>query len=134
MPYSLGGDRLEKLDPSKIKKHLFEDEDKKMTADMLDLFDQLKPTAAVEKKRQRLTEKLEKLLNDKWPGRDIRVHLFGSSGNMLCSDNSDGMFHKAELTYMSAPALNEYSSGYMHNDAVEGTRGGLHPCGPLSKE
>jgi hypothetical protein len=90
MPYSLGGDRLEKSDLTKIKSKLAEDDERKLTTDMRELYDRLKPTGAVEVKRQKLVVKLEKLLNDTWPGHDIRVHLFGSSGNLLCSDDSDG--------------------------------------------
>ncbi|ORY60705.1 uncharacterized protein BCR38DRAFT_459715 [Pseudomassariella vexata] len=89
MPYSLGSDRLEKLDLTKIKSKLSDDDERNLTADMRELYDRLKPTNAVEANRQRLVQKLEKLLNDTWPGHDICVHLFGSSGNLLCSDDSD---------------------------------------------
>ena len=61
-----------------------------VTADMRELYDRLLPTPAVELKRQKLVTKLEDLFNKEWPGHDIRVHLFGSSGNLLCSDDSDG--------------------------------------------
>ncbi|KAL7620911.1 hypothetical protein AAE478_008221 [Parahypoxylon ruwenzoriense] len=89
MPYSIGSDQLEKTDLQTIKSKLSEDDERKLTTDMRELYDRLQPTEKVEVKRRLLVQKLEKLLNDAWPGHDIRVHLFGSSGNLLCSDDSD---------------------------------------------
>ncbi|KAI1263441.1 hypothetical protein F5Y18DRAFT_128875 [Xylariaceae sp. FL1019] len=89
IPYSIGTDPLEKLDEKSVKSKLTEDDERQLTTDMRELYDRLQPTAAVEAKRQKLVRKLEKLLNDTWPGHDIRVHLFGSSGNLLCHDDSD---------------------------------------------
>ncbi|CAJ2504389.1 Uu.00g117830.m01.CDS01 [Anthostomella pinea] len=89
IPYSIGIDPLEKTDLKTIKNKLSEDDERKLTTDMRELYDRLQPTEAVEAKRQKLVQKLEKLLNTTWPGHDIRVHLFGSSGNLLCSDDSD---------------------------------------------
>ncbi|CAG8597266.1 16345_t:CDS:2, partial [Funneliformis mosseae] len=34
-------------------------------------------------------DKIEKLLNDEWPGHDIKVHMFGSSMNLLGTTQSD---------------------------------------------
>jgi DNA polymerase sigma len=68
---------------------LTEDEERKLATDMREVFDRLLPTAAVEENRKKLVSKLEKIFNDEWPGHDIRVNLFGSSGNLLCSDDSD---------------------------------------------
>ena len=90
MPYSLGVDRLEKADPGKVKSKLSEDEERRLTTDMRELFDRLKPTDRVKENREKLVRKLETIFNEEWPGHDIRVHLFGSSGNKLCSDDSDG--------------------------------------------
>ncbi|KAI0883897.1 uncharacterized protein GGS22DRAFT_27175 [Annulohypoxylon maeteangense] len=89
IPYSIGSDMLEKAALQNIKSKLSKEDEKKLTADMSELFGRLKPTKKVEDKRRMLVQKLEKLLNDAWPGHDIRVHLFGSSENMLCSDDSD---------------------------------------------
>lgn len=94
MPYKIGNDRLEKLDLKTVKKELTKDEEKKLAADMRDVFEKLLPTPAVEENRQKLVLKLEKIFNDEWPGHDIKVHLFGSSGNLLCSDDSDGEFER----------------------------------------
>lgn len=90
IPYNIGSDPLEKSDLNKIQSQLSEEEERKLTTDMRELYDRLQPTSKVEENRQKLVRKLEKLLNDRWPGHDIRVHLFGSSGNLLCSDDSDG--------------------------------------------
>jgi hypothetical protein len=90
MPYSLGGDILpeEKVG---VKKHLEPHEEEKLSGDMRELYDRLLPSAESEDRRQQLVQKLEKLLNNQWPGNEIGVHIFGSSGNKLCSSDSDGM-------------------------------------------
>lgn len=90
MAYKIGTDKLEKIKPSNIKTKLSAEEEIKLTGDMNELYARLLPTEASESKRQRFVQKLEKLLNTEWPGHDIRVHMFGSSGNMLCTDESDG--------------------------------------------
>jgi DNA polymerase sigma len=90
--YNIGEDKLERLDLAKIKSRLSEEEDKQLTTDMRELYERLLPTEAIGKNRHRLVQKLEKLFNDEWPGHNIRVNLFGSSGNLLCSDDSDGAY------------------------------------------
>jgi DNA polymerase sigma len=90
MPYSLGAEKLVKLDDKDVKSKLTEDEDRQLTTDMRELYDRLKPTSEGDLKRKMLVEKLEKLFNTEWPGHDIRVRVFGSSGNLLCTDESDG--------------------------------------------
>ncbi|KAI1343570.1 hypothetical protein F5Y15DRAFT_236889 [Xylariaceae sp. FL0016] len=89
MAYKIGSDPLPRTDLKTIKNRLSGDQEQKLTRDMHKLYEDLQPTDAVEVKRRALVNKLEKLLNDTWPGHDIRVHLFGSSGNLLCSDDSD---------------------------------------------
>ncbi|KAI9163959.1 Poly(A) RNA polymerase cid13 [Paramyrothecium foliicola] len=89
IPYSVGSDRLEKVELRNVKSKLSEDEERKLATDMREIYDRLLPTEKVEANRKRLVQKLEKIFNDEWPGHDIRVHLFGSSGNLLCSDDSD---------------------------------------------
>jgi hypothetical protein len=91
VPYSIGNEKLEQVDMSTIKSRLTEDEDRQLTTDMRELYNRLLPTAEVEAKRKKLCLKLEQIFNDEWPGHDICVHPFGSSGNLLCSDDSDGM-------------------------------------------
>ncbi|KAH8180180.1 cid1 family poly A polymerase domain-containing protein [Sarocladium implicatum] len=89
IPYSVGNERLETLDLSTVKSKLSEDEERKLATDMREVYDRLLPTQAVEESRQKLVQKLETIFNEEWPGHDIRVNLFGSSGNFLCSDDSD---------------------------------------------
>ncbi|KAJ5908274.1 PAP/25A-associated [Penicillium taxi] len=88
MPYSLGTDLLpqENLGP---KSALKEDEALRLSDDMMVLFDRLIPSAESEVRRQKLVTKLENLFNKEWPGNEIKVHIFGSSGNKLCSSESD---------------------------------------------
>jgi hypothetical protein len=90
MPYSIGSERLEKLNTADVKSKLSEDEERKLTTDMRELYDRLLPTPQSDDKRKKLVEKLENLFNTEWPGHAIRVHVFGSSGNLLCTDESDG--------------------------------------------
>jgi DNA polymerase sigma len=105
MNYNIGTDKLEKVDADKIKSKLSEDDERKLTTDMRELYDRLIPTQEREKNRHKLVQKLEKMFNAEWPGHNIRVHLFGSSGNLLCSDDSDGQYrwntsrqHHTQLT------------------------------------
>ncbi|KAH7312092.1 zinc finger protein-like protein [Rhexocercosporidium sp. MPI-PUGE-AT-0058] len=87
--YSVGDKKLERLDPAKIKSKLSEDEERKLSTDMRELYDRLLPTPESDKNRETLVQKLEDMFNGQWPGHDIRVHVFGSSGNMLATDDSD---------------------------------------------
>ncbi|SPO00066.1 related to polynucleotide adenylyltransferase [Cephalotrichum gorgonifer] len=89
VPYSIGNEKLDRADLSTIKRRLTEDEERKLATDMRELYDRLLPTPEVEAKRKKLATKLETIFNEEWPGHDIRVHPFGSSGNLLCSDDSD---------------------------------------------
>lgn len=90
MPYSLGSEKLSRLPDKDVKNKLSDDEERKLSTDMRELYDRLLPTAESDARRIKLVEKLEKLFNTEWPGHDIRVHVFGSSGNLLCTDESDG--------------------------------------------
>ncbi|KAH0537595.1 hypothetical protein FGG08_005627 [Glutinoglossum americanum] len=91
MPYDIGDAKLEKV-KGQLKKKLNQDEEKKLTQAMKELYERLLPSPESEDRRARFVQKLEKLLNDQWPGNDIRVRVFGSSGNKLCTfDSDDGM-------------------------------------------
>lgn len=90
MPYNLGTDKLDNLSSAKIKSKLTKDEERTLSTDMRELYDRLLPSPASEARREELVQKLEKSFNDEWPGHNIRVHVFGSSGNLLCTDDSDG--------------------------------------------
>lgn len=90
MPYNIGSDQLEKARPGSVKTKLSTDDEKTLSKDMHELYGQLLPTQNCEANRKKFILKLEKLLNDEWPGHDIKAHMFGSSGNLLCTDDSDG--------------------------------------------
>lgn len=89
IPYVEGGN--EELGPPKKepKKSLDPDEHEKLSGDMRELYDRLLPSAESEDRRAQLVKKLERILNEEWPGNDIRVNVFGSSGNLLSSSDSD---------------------------------------------
>ncbi|TGO63391.1 hypothetical protein BCON_0013g00370 [Botryotinia convoluta] len=89
MPYSLGADRLEQLKDSDLKSKLSDEQERKLSIDMRELYDRLLPTAETDERRRKLVSKLEDMFNKEWPGHDIRVYVFGSSGNLLCTDASD---------------------------------------------
>ena len=90
IPYSLGGDKLE---PSltKVKKRLEAMEEERLSRDMQELYSQILPSSESDDRRAKFVAKLERILNGRWPGNNIKVHVFGSSGNLLCTSDSDGM-------------------------------------------
>ena len=87
IPYAEGGEN--ELGPPKKepKKTLEPNEEDKLSGDMREL--RLLPSDESEARRAKLVKKLEKMMNDEWPGSDIRVNVFGSSGNLLSSSDSD---------------------------------------------
>lgn len=89
IPYSLGADILPE-EKEGLKEKLEPEEEKRLTTDIMDLYDRLLPSAESDDRRRQLVSKLEKLFNEQWPGHEIKAHVFGSSGNKLCSSNSDG--------------------------------------------
>lgn len=89
IPYSIGGDQLERA-KTMPKKFLSPAEEGKLSGDMRELYDRILPTRESDERRARFVQKLERILNQQWPGNDIKVHVFGSSGNMLCTNDSDG--------------------------------------------
>ena len=88
-----------------MKSKLSKDEERTLTTDMRELYDRIQPTEASNQKRQKLVQKLEKLFNEEWPGHDIRVHMFGSSGNLLCTDDSDGQWWYRRSEIKTNPAI-----------------------------
>lgn len=91
IPYSVGGDQLERA-KTMPKKYLNPAEEGKLSGDMRELYDRILPSRESDERRAKFKQKLEDILNEQWPGNDIKVHVFGSSGNMLCSSDSDGEF------------------------------------------
>ncbi|RAL07980.1 PAP/25A associated domain family [Aspergillus homomorphus CBS 101889] len=88
IPYSIG-DEVLPAEKEGLKERLEPEEEQRLTADMLEVYDRLLPSAESDDRRRQLVRKLEKLFNDQWPGCNIKVHVFGSSGNKLCSSDSD---------------------------------------------
>ncbi|KAF2722243.1 hypothetical protein K431DRAFT_58092 [Polychaeton citri CBS 116435] len=87
--YVDGGDQ--ELGPPKKepKKSLDPDEEYKLSGDLRELYDRLLPSKESEDRRTQLCKKLERILDEEWPGNDIQVNMFGSSGNLLSSSDSD---------------------------------------------
>ena len=94
MPYTIGADLLPE-EKDGLKERLTPEEDERLTADILEVYDRLLPSAESDDRRRQLVNKLEKLFNDQWPGNNIKVNVFGSSGNKLCSSDSDGGSQKS---------------------------------------
>ena len=95
--YTNGGDSILEPPKAKPKVALEPHEEDKLSGDMRELYDRLLPDDESIQRRSKLVQKLENLLNKEWPGKDIKVHVFGSSGNMLCSSDSDGEFLEYSL-------------------------------------
>lgn len=88
VPYAEGPDRLDP-DPAKAKKELGKEQEEKLSKKIQDLYHRLLPTPESETRRQRLVEKLEKILRGRWPKSAIKVNVFGSTGNNLGTSDSD---------------------------------------------
>jgi DNA polymerase sigma len=90
MQYDIGD---KPLDPpeKEPKKTLDPEEHKKLSGDMRELYDRLLPSEESEKRRHEFVQKIEQILYKEWPGYEFKVHVFGSSGNMLCTSDSDGL-------------------------------------------
>ena len=89
IPYTVGGDKLQRASPPP-KKFLEQKVEEKLSGDMRELYSQLLPSKESEERRARFVQKLHHLLNKQWPGNNIKVHVFGSSGNLLFTSDSDG--------------------------------------------
>lgn len=90
MPYLEGGELPLPPPTEEPKAALEPEQDEKLSGDMRELYGRLLPTEESEERRRKLVQKLEDILNGEWPGNEIRVNVFGSSGNLLSSDDSDG--------------------------------------------
>ena len=65
-------------------------QDGKLSGDMRELYDRLQPAVENTRRRDRFVRKVQAILETEFPGNDFRVHVFGSSGNMLYTSESDG--------------------------------------------
>lgn len=90
IPYKDGGNEPLPRPEKEPKRSLEPDEDDRLSGDMRELYDRLLPSVESEERRVRLVQKLQKILDVRWPNNDITVNVFGSSGNLLSSDDSDG--------------------------------------------
>lgn len=90
IPY-ISSDILEKAKEEQ-KKTLNPQEDEKLSGDMRELYDRLLPTLENAKRRDEFVKKLQMILEKEFPGNEFKVHVFGSSGNMLYTSESDGRF------------------------------------------
>ncbi|KAI5303780.1 hypothetical protein KEM55_000368, partial [Ascosphaera atra] len=65
------------------------EEDDRLTRDITQLYQTLLPNPESDSRKDRFLRKLETMLNEHWPNQSIRLRIFGSSGNKLCSSESD---------------------------------------------
>lgn len=72
------------------KKTLDPHEDDKLSGDMRELYDRLHPTQENTDMRNTFMRKVQYILETEFPGNEFRVNIFGSSGNMLWTSESDG--------------------------------------------
>jgi hypothetical protein len=87
--YDIGDAPLEH--PSeKPRPSLSPEHEKKLSRDLRKLYHQLLPSPASEDRRRDFVTKLERILHKEWPEHQFQVHVFGSSGNLLCTSDSDG--------------------------------------------
>lgn len=89
MAYSMGTDLLEKATVAP-QESLDRKQERRLTHDIRELYKRLIPTPKSVERRAQFIDKLENILNKKWPESNIKVNVFGSSGNMLCTHDSDG--------------------------------------------
>lgn len=89
IPYVDGGDQELAPPEKRPRASLTADEECKLSGDMRELYDRLLPSDESELRRAQLVKKLDRIFNEEWPGNDIKVSVFGSSGNLLSSSDSD---------------------------------------------
>ncbi|KAJ4363537.1 hypothetical protein N0V83_009833 [Neocucurbitaria cava] len=64
-------------------------EDDKLSGDMRELYDRLQPNQHDTDIRDKFVKKVQRILGTEFPGNEFKVHVFGSSGNMLWTAESD---------------------------------------------
>jgi DNA polymerase sigma len=100
MQYDIGDAPLD-TPKEEQKKSLDPEEDKKLSGDMRELYDRLLPSEDSKERRTLLITKLERILRKEFPGNDFNVVVFGSSGNLLCTNDSDGMFQLLVASFLT---------------------------------
>ena len=96
--YNIGSDPLDEP-AEKPKERLSGDEDDALTAKMQEMYRWLLPSEESESRRKRLVAKIEDILREEWPGESFKAHVFGSSGNLLCTSDSDGALRSSLAIY-----------------------------------
>lgn len=128
IPYSIGTDRLEKAavpPPTRLSPT----DEAKLTAAMQVLYRHLLPSPESEQRRAQFVAKLERMLHAEWPAGDIKVRVFGSSGNLLCTSESDGQCSAPAQAQAAGASTLTGHSGHLHHHPDEGARAGLPPRG-----
>lgn len=87
VPYQ--SDELLEQAKEEPKKTLDPHEDGKLSGDMRELYDRIQPTKQDEEIRDKFVKKVERILKLEFPEAEIKVLVFGSSGNMLWTAESD---------------------------------------------
>ena len=91
IPYTIGTDILGS-EGEEPREALTADEERALSGDLRRLYDNLLPSVSSQENRKKVVEKLKQILQDEWPDRNVEVFMFGSSGNFLYTDKSDGLF------------------------------------------
>lgn len=91
IPYKDGGNEVLAKPETEPKARLEPQEEARLTEDMRCLYEALLPSEESEGRRARMVQKLKDILSTAWPEEEIQVNVFGSSGNLLSSTDSDGM-------------------------------------------
>ncbi|KAH3912028.1 hypothetical protein HBH56_120710 [Parastagonospora nodorum] len=112
MPYH-SSDILEKA-KDEPKKTLDPHEDDKLSGDMRELYDRIQPTQENTAVRNKFVAKVQRILETEFPGNEFKVSIFGSSGNMLWTAESDvdiciqTPMKRLEEMHMLAEALDKH--------------------------
>lgn len=88
IPYNIGAEPLE-ADTRAAAKTLHPKEEVRLVNDIRALYARLLPTQESESRRRKLVQKLEHIFHQRWPGQEIDVSVFGSTGNKLGTNESD---------------------------------------------
>lgn len=88
--YSIGSDLLDPpRDPP--QHHQNPEQHRRLSKNIDHLFESLLPSEPSQDTRNRILDKLRKIISNGLSDKGFDVHIFGSSGNMLFTDMSDGM-------------------------------------------
>ncbi|KAB8349704.1 hypothetical protein FH972_023719 [Carpinus fangiana] len=86
MPYNIGSEPLEAEKPFWT---MSSDRREQITLQCETLYQKLLPSADSQRRRDALVAKLQRILEEEMPESRIKIDVFGSSGNLLCTSDSD---------------------------------------------